>query len=43
MTAEDQERVSRIGKGYRWADVEGRQPSFLTTTSWKTSASAPAP
>lgn len=30
MTAEDQERVSRIGKGYRWADVDGRQSSFLS-------------
>jgi HD-GYP domain-containing protein (c-di-GMP phosphodiesterase class II) len=30
MTADDQERVSRIGKGYQWADIEGRQSSFLT-------------
>lgn len=31
MTADDQERVSRIGKGYQWTDIEGRQQSsFLT-------------
>ncbi len=30
MTAEDQERVRRIGTGYRWIDVEGRPANFLT-------------
>ncbi len=30
MTAEDQERVRRIGTGYRWIDVEGRPANFLS-------------
>ena len=30
MTAEDQERVRRIGTGYRWIDVDGRPANFLS-------------
>ncbi len=30
MTPEAQERVSRIGSGYRWIDVEGKAANFLT-------------
>lgn len=30
MTAEDQERVRRIGTGYRWIDVEGKPANFLS-------------
>lgn len=30
MTAEDQDRVRRIGTGYRWIDVEGRPANFLS-------------
>ncbi len=30
MTAEDQARVSRIGTGYRWIDVDGKPANFLS-------------
>ncbi len=30
MTPEDQERVTRIGTGYRWIDVDGRPANFLS-------------
>ena len=30
MTPEAQERVSRIGTGYRWIDVDGRSANFLS-------------
>ena len=30
MTPEDQARVSRIGTGYRWVDVDGKPANFLS-------------
>ncbi len=30
MTPEDQERVKRIGTGYRWIDVDGKSANFLS-------------
>ena len=30
MTPEDQERVKRIGTGYRWIDVDGKADNFLS-------------
>ncbi|MBI4989021.1 MAG: GAF domain-containing protein [Rhodocyclales bacterium] len=30
MTPEDQERVKRIGTGYRWIDVNGKSANFLS-------------
>ena len=30
MTPEDQERVKRIGTGYRWIDVDGKPANFLS-------------
>ncbi len=30
MPADDQERVRRIGRGYRWCNVQGEDVSFLT-------------
>ena len=30
MPAEDQERVRRIGRGYRWCNIQGEEVSFLT-------------
>ncbi len=42
MTAEDQERVKRIGTGYRWIDVGGKAATSSPRTNWRTSPSAPA-